>query len=118
MSRTLSADVLRAARRGTGLVWLVFFAASFFQLWYLLPVPIVIGVFAVTFLRHAPSRDAAYMGAGLAAVIGLISAGLIAISPHQELVFAQLAALSFGTAAYTAAAAALAAPQVALRDAH
>jgi len=117
MSRTLSAATRDGINRTTGVVWLVYFVASFFLLFYLLPIPILIGVFAVIYLRHPPSRLDANIGGCVALVIGVLTAALFAVLPGEQLEFGEASVLSFGTAVYTVAAAAIAAPRVTLRDA-
>ena len=117
VSRTFSDQAGRVVYPGVGLVWLVYFGMSLVMLFYLLPIPITIAVFAAVFLRRAPTRDAAFIAAAFAAVFGVICLGLIAISPQQERGFAEISILSFGVAAYTVAARALAVPHATSRDA-
>jgi len=115
MSRTLSGSLARL-NHATGVVWLIYFLVSLFLLFYLLPIPILIGVFAAIYLRHAPSRLDATIGGVFALGMGVITAGLFAVLPGQQTGFALTSALSFGAAIYTIAAAAIGAPRVTLRD--
>jgi hypothetical protein len=116
MGSTLS-ESLAPLNRATGVVWLIHFLISLFLLFYLLPIPMLIGVFAAIYLRRAPSTMDANIGGAFALGIGALTGGLFAVLPGQQAGFALVSALSFGVALYTVAAAAIAAQRVTFSNA-